>query len=41
MNKFVISRATAKTHVYNLYKKLNIHSRHELLDLMDPDSDED
>jgi DNA-binding CsgD family transcriptional regulator len=35
MNKFVISRATAKTHVYNLYKKLNIHSRSELLDLIE------
>jgi DNA-binding CsgD family transcriptional regulator len=35
MNKFVISQATAKTHVYNLYKKLNIHSRRELLDMME------
>jgi DNA-binding CsgD family transcriptional regulator len=35
MNKFVISRATAKTHVYNLYKKLDIHSRSELLDLIE------
>ena len=35
MNKFVISQATAKTHVYNLYKKLGVHSRHELLDLIE------
>jgi DNA-binding CsgD family transcriptional regulator len=35
MNKFVISQATARTHVYNLYKKLGVHSRSELMDLME------
>jgi DNA-binding NarL/FixJ family response regulator len=35
MSTFVISQATAKTHVYNLYRKLNVHSRRELLDLME------
>ena len=39
MNKFVISQATAKTHVYNLYKKLGVHSRHELLDLIEQPQD--
>jgi DNA-binding NarL/FixJ family response regulator len=35
MEHFVISRATVKTHVYNLYKKLAVHSRQELLDLIE------
>jgi len=35
MEHFVISRATAKTHIYNLYKKLAVHSRQELLDLIE------
>jgi DNA-binding CsgD family transcriptional regulator len=35
MNKFVISQATARTHVYNLYKKLGVHSRSELMDLIE------
>lgn len=35
MNKFVISQATARTHVYNLYKKLDVHSRRELMDLIE------
>jgi DNA-binding CsgD family transcriptional regulator len=34
---FCISRSTAKTHVYNLYRKINIHSRQELLDLIEED----
>jgi DNA-binding CsgD family transcriptional regulator len=34
---FCISRATAKTHTYNLYRKLGIHSRQELLDLVERD----
>jgi DNA-binding CsgD family transcriptional regulator len=34
---FYISRATAKTHTYNLYRKLGIHSRQELLDLVEGD----
>ncbi|MGV8084223.1 MAG: response regulator transcription factor [Coriobacteriia bacterium] len=32
---FVISRSTAKTHVYNLYRKLGIHSRQDLIDLIE------
>jgi DNA-binding CsgD family transcriptional regulator len=35
MTQFVISRSTAKTHIYNLYKKLGVHSRQELLDLVE------
>jgi DNA-binding CsgD family transcriptional regulator len=35
MNHFVISRATAKTHIYNLYRKLGVHSRQELLSLIE------
>jgi DNA-binding CsgD family transcriptional regulator len=35
MKHFVISRSTAKTHVYNLYRRLGIHSRQELLDLIE------
>jgi DNA-binding NarL/FixJ family response regulator len=36
---FFISRATAKTHTYNLYRKLGIHSRQELLDLVEEDGE--
>ncbi|MDR3136473.1 MAG: helix-turn-helix transcriptional regulator [Coriobacteriales bacterium] len=32
---FFISRSTAKTHIYNLYRKINIHSREELLNLIE------
>lgn len=32
---FCISRSTAKTHVYNIYCKLDIHSRQDLLDMID------
>lgn len=32
---FVISRSTAKTHVYNLYQKLGVHSRQDLIDLVE------
>ncbi|MDR0501183.1 MAG: helix-turn-helix transcriptional regulator [Coriobacteriales bacterium] len=35
MSNFTISQATAKTHVYNLYKKLGVHSRNELMDLIE------
>lgn len=35
MDKFCISQSTAKTHVYNIYRKLGIHSRQELLDLVE------
>jgi DNA-binding CsgD family transcriptional regulator len=30
-----VSKSTAKTHIYNLYRKLDIHSRQELLDLFE------
>lgn len=32
---FYISKSTAKTHVANIYHKLDIHSRQELLDMID------
>lgn len=35
MDKFCISQSTAKTHVYNIYRKLGIHSRQELLDFVE------
>ncbi|MDR1358536.1 MAG: helix-turn-helix transcriptional regulator, partial [Coriobacteriales bacterium] len=31
-----ISRPTAKTHLSNLYRKMNLHSKQELIDLMEP-----
>lgn len=37
MDRFTISRATAKTHVYNIYRKLDIHSRQDLYDLIEKD----
>jgi DNA-binding CsgD family transcriptional regulator len=35
MQHFYISRSTTKTHIYNLYKKLEVHSRQEMLDLIE------
>ena len=35
MEELVISEGTAKTHLSHVYKKLGIHSRHELLDLVE------
>lgn len=32
---FCISRSTAKSHIYNIYCKLDIHSRQELLDMVE------
>lgn len=32
---FVISATTAKTHIYNLYQKLEVHSRQELIDMVE------
>jgi DNA-binding CsgD family transcriptional regulator len=31
-----ISRSTAKTHISNLYRKMGIHSKQELIDMMEP-----
>lgn len=33
--KYVISRNTAKTHIRHIYTKLDVHSRQELIDLVD------
>lgn len=33
--KFTISTHTAKSHIYNIYNKLNIHSQQELLDIVE------
>ena len=33
--KLVISMATAKSHTYNIYTKLGVHSRQELMDLVE------
>lgn len=35
MDTFYISQSTAKTHIYNIYRKFGIHSRQELLDLVE------
>lgn len=35
MDYFVISHSTAKSHIYNLYRKLEVHSRQELLDCIE------
>lgn len=35
MDKFFISQSTAKTHIYNIYRKFGIHSRQELLDFIE------
>ena len=32
MDKFTISQSTAKTHIYNIYRKFNVHSRQDLID---------
>lgn len=33
--EFYISHTTAKTHIYTIYKKLNVHSQQELMNLID------
>jgi DNA-binding CsgD family transcriptional regulator len=35
MEELVISEGTTKTHINHVYKKLGVHSRHELLDLIE------
>ncbi len=35
MDKFYISQSTAKTHIYNIYRKFGVHSRQELLDFVE------
>jgi DNA-binding CsgD family transcriptional regulator len=32
---FYISRSTAKAHIYNIYKRLDVHSQQELIDLIE------
>ncbi len=34
-DKFIISAHTAKSHIYNIYNKLGIHSQQELLDIVE------
>ncbi len=35
MNEFYISQSTAKTHIYNIYRKFEVHSRQDLLDFIE------
>jgi DNA-binding CsgD family transcriptional regulator len=34
-NELVVSRHTAKAHIYHIYQKTNVHSRQELIDLLE------
>ncbi len=38
-NSLVISNHTVKTHIYNIYRKMDIHSLQELLDIIDSEKD--
>ena len=42
-DKFVISPHTAKSHIYNIYRKLDIHSQQKLMDFVEefPDDYDD
>ncbi|WP_442904226.1 helix-turn-helix transcriptional regulator [Gordonibacter sp.] len=33
--KLIISSHTAKAHIYNIYQKTGVHSRQELMDLVE------
>lgn len=35
MDEFCISQSTAKTHIYNIYRKLDVHSRQDLIDVVE------
>ena len=35
MDQFYISQSTAKTHIYNIYRKFGIHSRQDLYDFIE------
>ena len=35
MDTFYISQSTAKTHIYNIYRKFDVHSRQDLLDFIE------
>lgn len=35
MDTFYISQSTAKTHIYNIYRKFEVHSRQELMDFIE------
>ena len=34
-DKFFISNSTAKAHIHNIYRKLDIHSQQELINLVE------
>ena len=34
-DKLFISESTAKTHIYNIYQKVGIHTQRELMELLD------
>ena len=39
MERMVVSRSTAKTHVRNVYAKLEIHSQQELIDIVEAEAE--